>query len=100
MGGPATSYERRGAKVPQGMATARELGLPVVRHPRLRSAAAWMAGAPSCVSATPQLKREWSLGAGFGRDDASCHVISNTWRADGFRSSSPTTPATQSSLPQ
>jgi hypothetical protein len=35
----------------------------------------------------------WRVLAGV---DASCDVISNTWLAPGFRSSSPTTPATQS----
>jgi ABC transporter substrate binding protein len=36
--------------------------------------------------------------AGFGRAAASCHVISNTWLAYGFLSSSPTTPARQSGV--
>ena len=33
-----------------------------------------------------------------GRAEASCHDISNTWRAHGYSSSSLTTPATQSGL--
>jgi hypothetical protein len=44
----------------------------------------------------PQLKREQSLAARFGRADTSYYDISSTWIADGFLSSSPMTPATQS----
>src|SRR6266436_7985829 len=46
----------------------------------------------------PQLKREWSLLARFGRAEANYHDISNTWLAHGYLSSSPPTPATQSGL--
>jgi hypothetical protein len=45
---------------------------------------------------TPQLKREESLVAGFGRADGNYHNISNTWLSHGFLSSSP--PASQSIL--
>jgi hypothetical protein len=41
----------------------------------------------SCVSPAPQLKREWSLLAIFGRAYTSYHDISNTWLAHGFLSS-------------
>jgi hypothetical protein len=49
----------------------------------------------SCVFPAPQLKREQSLAARFGRADTSYYDISSTWIADGFLSSSPMTPATQ-----
>jgi hypothetical protein len=38
----------------------------------------------SCASTAPQLKREWSLLAIFGRANRSYHDISNTWLAHGF----------------
>jgi hypothetical protein len=38
----------------------------------------------SCASPAPQLKREWSLLANFGRANWSYHEISNTWLAHGF----------------
>jgi hypothetical protein len=53
---------------------------------------------PGCISPAPQLKREWSLLANFGRANRSYHEISNTGLAHGFLSSSPTCPATQWSL--
>src|SRR4051794_19142349 len=37
-------------------------------------------------------------GGPFGRTNEVHHAISNTWIADGFLSSSPTTPASQSGL--
>jgi hypothetical protein len=46
----------------------------------------------------PQLKREQSLAARFGRADTSYYDISSTWIADGFLSSSPMTPARQTGL--
>jgi hypothetical protein len=48
----------------------------------------------SCVFPAPQLKREQSLAARFGRADASYYDISSTWIANGFL-----TPACQSGLP-
>jgi hypothetical protein len=50
----------------------------------------------SCAAPAPQLKREWSLLAIFGRANRSYHDISNTWLTHGFLSSCPICPATQS----
>jgi hypothetical protein len=46
----------------------------------------------------PQLKRERSLRARFAEANGNYHNISNTWLVRGFPSSSPLTPASQSSL--
>ena len=65
------------------------------------AASAWSCcrDSTSCASPAPQLKRDWSLLAIFGRANRSYHDISNTWLAHGFRSSSSTCPASQSRLP-
>ncbi|HEX2511098.1 MAG TPA: hypothetical protein VHK44_00700, partial [Xanthobacteraceae bacterium] len=55
---------------------------------------------PSCVSLTPQLKREWSLWSEFGWIPGTPCDLSKGYFAATFLSSSPITPATQSGLYQ
>src|SRR5258708_34831876 len=54
----------------------------------------------SCVSATLQLKREWSLWPEFGRIPGNLCEFSKGYFAPTFLSSSPPTPATQSGVYQ
>jgi hypothetical protein len=56
-----------------------------------------LAPGPSCLAPTPQLKRESSLVASFGRANGNYHNISNTWLAHGFLSSNPLSPFFMSS---
>jgi hypothetical protein len=56
-----------------------------------------LAPGPRCLAPTPQLKRESSLVASFGRANGNYHNISNTWRAHGFLSSNPLSPFFMSS---
>jgi hypothetical protein len=53
---------------------------------------------PSCVSSTPQLKREWSPWPEFGWIPGNLCHLSKGYFAMTFLSSSPTCPATQSAF--
>ena len=59
-----------------------------------------LALSPSCVSHTAQLKRESSPWPEFGWIPGNSHDLSKAYFATTFLSSSPTTPATQSGLPE
>src|SRR5438876_584439 len=63
-----------------------------------RTPAEILALGPSCVSATPQLKREWSLRSEFGWIPGNLCDLSKGYFATTFLSSSLTWPATQSGV--
>ena len=88
-------YMERGAKRPDPPELAHAtVRAAVAEAARLAPALPLLAGGKT----VPQLKRERSLRARFAEANGNYHNISNTWLVRGFPSSSPLTPAKQSSL--